>query len=118
MNTIRTHADVALFCLTHLRRKGNDGSDNLMFIGLLEQALKAGQCTLADLPGVVATPHEMEKHRKNGYLASARRILGILREGKSRYNGVLIEHLFDDLKNAHATLTDIKANLEELAFYT
>ncbi len=118
MNTIRTHMDVALYCLTHLRQKGNDGSDNLLFIGLLSQALTAGHCTLADLPGIVATPLEMKKHEKKGYLASARRILGILRSGESRYNTVLVEHLFEDLKKAEATLTDIKSSLDELTLYT
>ncbi len=102
-------------CITHLRRKGNDGSDNLMFIGFLNKALTAASCTLADLPlNDPVTPQEIRRHEQKGYLARAKRILEILRSGESQFKRARVEELFDNLKKAKSTLKNIGTSIHEL----
>ncbi len=109
------HVGVAMSCITHLRNKDNDGSDNLMFIGLLNKALAAASCTLADLPlHPPVTPDEITRHEEKGYFASAKYILGILRSSERRDKKVLIEHMLDDLKKARSTLKKLGTSIHEL----
>ncbi len=117
MNAIRTHGDVALYCLAHLRQKGNDGSDNLLFIGLLTQALAAQQCSDSDTPRVVVTPAEIRRHEKKGYFARAKYLLGILRSGTSRYNASLVEQLLENVAHAETTLKNLKTSMDELVSF-
>ncbi len=108
---------MAVYCLDFLRDEKNDGSDNLIFIDLLNHALAAGHLTLEKLPGIKATPYEMEKHRKNGHLAIASHFLNILRTGKSTCDEVHLDYVLYNLGVAKATPTDIGTCIDELALF-
>jgi hypothetical protein len=114
---MKTHKDIALYCLTHLRSEKNDGSDNLLFLGIFYNALKAGEESLNTLYETRVTKEELEQHRVKGCRANAERILTILRAGESTCSHILVEHLLDYLDEGWLTPKDIGATEKELASY-
>ena len=114
---MNTHRDVALHCLKHLRSEENDGSDNLLFLGIFRNALKAGEETLNTLHETGVTEEELEQHRVRGCKVSAERILAILRTGTNSCAHILVEYLWNDLNEGWLTPKDIGATKKELASY-
>ncbi len=110
---MKTHDDIALHCLAHLRDTENDGSDNLLFLGIFRNALKAASKTIESLE-VHVTETELEEHRVKGCLASAARILAILRAGENTCTHILVEHLLNDLDEGGLTPEHIGSCMEEL----